>query len=144
MKISLYTNRSEPNRANKKLVHITDIENAKVTNEANLLNVTITLKRDIISDVNAVNYVYIDSFKRYYFATTTIENGFIILNCQVDVLSTYINEIKNLTATITRNENRKNGYLNDSEYNIYAYEQVVCKSFSKGLTSDSLILMTVG
>ena len=144
MKISLYTNKSEPNRANKNLVHITDIANAKVTNEADLLNVTITLKRDIISDVNAVNYVYIDSFKRYYFATTTIENGFIILNCQVDVLSTYIKEIKNLTATITRNENSKNGYLNESEYNIYAYVQVVCKSFSKGLTSDSLILMTVG
>ena len=144
MKISLYTNKSEPNRANKNLVHITDIENAKVTNEADLLNVTITLKRDLISDVNVVNYVYIDSFKRYYFAKPTLQNGLIVLNCQVDVLSTYINEIKNLTATITRNENRKNGYLNDSEYNIYAYEQVVCKSFSKGLTSDSLILMTVG
>ena len=144
MKISLYTNKSEPNRANKTLVHITDIENAKVTNEADLLNTTIVLKRDLINNVNLVNYVYIDSFKRYYFAKATLQNGFIILNCQVDVLSTYINEIKNLTATITRNENRKNGYLNDSEYNIYAYEQVVCKSFSKGLTSDSLILMTVG
>ena len=144
MKISLYTNKSEPNRANKKLVHIIDIENAKVTNEADLLNVTITLKRDLIPNINAVNYVYIDSFKRYYFATISIENGFVILSCKVDVLSTYINDIKNLTATITRNENKKNGYLNDGEYNIYAYEQVVCKSFTKGLTRDSIILMTVG
>ena len=144
MKISLYTNKSEPNRANKKLVHIIDIENAKVTNEADLLNVTITLKRDLIPNINAVNYVYIDTFKRYYFATISIENGFVILSCKVDVLSTYINDIKNLTATITRNENRKNGYLNDGEYNIYAYEQIVCKSFKKGLTNDSIILMTVG
>ena len=144
MKISLYNTTSEPERVTKKLTLLTAIDEAKITSGVDLLSAKVILKRDIVSDVNAINYVYIDAFKRYYFATVTIENGFIILNCEVDVLYTYKNEILNLSATVTRNENKKNGYLVDKDYEVFAYEQVVCKSFTRGLTNNSIILMTVG
>lgn len=144
MKITLYNTTSENNRLNKNLTKILDIENAKVMNTSNLLNLQIFIKRDLVSDFNKINYLYIDSYKRYYFVDVTIENGFLVLNCSIDVLMTYKNAILNLTATVTRNENLKNGYLEDKNYNIMAYENIVCKTFPNGLTNDSIILMTVG
>ena len=144
MKITLYNTTSEAERVTKDLSLLTEVNDAKITSGVDLLSAKVILKRDIVPDVNAINYVYIDSFKRYYFATVTIENGFIILSCEVDVLYTYKNEILNLSATVTRNENKKNGYLVDKDYEVFAYEQVVCKSFPNGLTSNSIILMTVG
>ena len=144
MKITLYNTTSENNRLNKNLTKILDIENAKVMNTSNLLNLQIFIKRDLVSDFNNINYLYIDSYKRYYFVDVTIENGFLVLNCSIDVLMTYKSAILNLTATITRNENLKNGYLEDKNYNIMSYENIVCKTFPNGLTNDSIILMTVG
>lgn len=144
MKITLYNTTSEAQRVKKVLTLLTEIDEAKITSGVDLLSAKVILKRDVVPDVNAINYVYIDSFKRYYFATVTIENGFIILNCEVDVLYTYKDEILKLSATVTRNENKKNGYLVDKDYEVFAYEQVVCKSFPRGLTNNSIILMTVG
>lgn len=144
MKISLYNTTSEPNRLVKELSLIKEVENAKVTNTADTLNLQVVLKRDIVDDFTKINYIYVDSFKRYYFAKVTVENGFIILDCSVDVLMTYANAIKKLTATIDRNEFLRNGYIQDDSYKVLAYEEVVCKSFPSGLTNDSLILMTVG
>ena len=113
-------------------------------NISNLLNLQIFIKRDLVSDFNKINYLYIDSYKRYYFVDVTIENGFLVLNCSIDVLMTYKSAILNLTATVTRNENLKNGYLEDKNYNIMSYENIVCKTFPNGLTNDSIILMTAG
>ena len=144
MKVTLYNTTSENNRLNKNLTKILDIENAKVMNTSNLLNLQIFIKRDLVSDFNKINYLYIDSYKRYYFVDVTIENGFLVLNCSIDVLMTYKSAILNLTATVTRNENLKNGYLEDKNYNIMSYENIVCKTFPNGLTNDSIILMTVG
>lgn len=144
MKITLYNTTSENNRLVKSLTKILDIENAKVLSSNNLLNLQIFIKRDLISDFNKVNYLYIDSYKRYYFVDVTIENGFLVLNCSIDVLMTYKSAILNLSATVTRNENLKNGYLEDKNYNIMSYENIVCKTFPNGLTNDSIILMTVG
>lgn len=144
MKIILYNTTSENNRLAKSLTKILDIENAKVLSSNNLLNLQIFIKRDLVSDFNKINYLYIDSYKRYYFVDVTIENGFLVLNCSVDVLMTYESAILNLTATVTRNENLKNGYLEDKNYNIMSYENIVCKTFPNGLTNDSIILMTVG
>ena len=61
-----------------------------------------------------------------------------------DVRYSHREGIKGLTCTVARNENLKNGYLHDSSYNIYAYEQVVCKMYPNAINQDSIILMTVG
>lgn len=144
MKISLYNTTSEPNRLVKVLSIIKEVENAKVTNTADTLNLQVVLKRDIVEDFTKINYIYVDSFKRYYFAKVTVENGFIILDCSIDALMTYKTDILKIEATIDRNEFLRNGYIQDDSYKVLAYEEVVCKSFPSGLTNDSLILMTVG
>lgn len=144
MKISLYNTTSEPNKLAKNLSLIKEVENAKVTNTADSLNLQVVLKRDIVEDFTKINYIYVDSFKRYYFAKVTVENGFIILDCSVDVLMSYKTDILKIEATIDRNEFLRNGYIQDDSYKVLAYEEIVCKSFPNGLTNDSLILMTVG
>lgn len=144
MKITLYNTKSEKERLNKTLKELVTINDAKITTSFDLLKATIILKRDIIENLKDINYVYIDKFKRFYFCEVSIENGFIILSCDVDALMSYKNEILKIVATIDRNEFLRNGYIQDDSYKVLAYEEVVCKSFPRGLTSDSLILMTVG
>lgn len=52
------------------------------------------------------NYVYCDTFGRYYYITNMAVNTAqrIIVSCSVDVLQTYASDIKNSTATILRSE----------------------------------------
>lgn len=144
MNITLYNTKSEKEQLNKDLKELVVVDDAKITTSFDLLKAKIILKRDIVDNVNDINYVYIDSFKRFYFCEISIDNGFIILSCDVDALMSYKNEILKIEATIDRNEFLKNGYLQDNNYKVLSYEQVVCKSFPRGLTNDSIILMTVG
>ena len=53
------------------------------------------------------NYAYIADYKRYYYvdSVTIGRNGMYVVQLSVDVLMTYANAIKNLSATISRQEN---------------------------------------
>ena len=53
------------------------------------------------------NYAYIADYNRYYFVESVSigRNGMYVVKLKVDVLMTYVNGIKNLSATITRQEN---------------------------------------
>ena len=53
------------------------------------------------------NYAYIADYKRYYYvdSVTVGRNGIYIVQLSVDVLMTYADAIRNLSATISRQEN---------------------------------------
>ena len=53
------------------------------------------------------NYAYIADYKRYYYvdSVTVGRNGMYVVQLSVDVLMTYVDAIKNLSATISRQEN---------------------------------------
>lgn len=53
------------------------------------------------------NYAYIADYQRYYYvdSVTVGRNGMYIVQLLVDVLMTYVDGIKNLSATISRQEN---------------------------------------
>ena len=53
------------------------------------------------------NYAYIANYKRYYYvdSVTVGRNGMYIVQLSVDVLMSYADGIKNLSATISRQEN---------------------------------------
>ena len=144
MKITLYNTKSEKEKLNKELTELVVVDDAKITSSFDMLKATVILKRNVIDDITKINYLYIDSLKRFYFCDDTIENGFIIVSCDVDALMSYKTDILKIEATIDRNEFLRNGYIQDDSYKVLAYEEVVCKSFPSGLTNDSLILMTVG
>lgn len=141
---NLYISNSEKNKVDKNLTLLEEKVNCIYKDDTNVLNPTILL--EFSEQIKNVNYIYLSDKNRYYFITNKkmTNGGKIALELEVDVLTSFKSEIRNIEATITRNENKKNGYLVDNQYKVYAYEQVVCKSFPRGLTNDSIILMTVG
>ena len=146
MKITFYSNKSDAIVVDKKINSISTINNAKIINETDILNPSIIVSRNFYDSLfSQANYLYIDKLKRYYFINNiSFADSMIVIDCSVDVLMSYKDEIKKLYCTVKRNENVKNGYLNDDNYNVYSYENIVCKAFPKGLTDNSIILMTVG
>ena len=146
MTITFYNNESDAILVDKKITSISSISNAKIINETDIVNPSIIVSRNFYdSIILKANYLYIDKLERYYYINNiSFAESMIVIDCTVDVLMTYKSEIRNITCTVTRNENLKNGYLNDDNYNIQAYKQVVCKMFPNGINNDSIILMTAG
>ena len=93
-----------------------------------------------------LNYAYIDAFGRYYWIhdRNMTVNGVCELTLESDPLQSFATQIKAVRATITRNENIKQGYLSDSGYNALAYEGIQYKTFPNALDDASYILVTVG
>lgn len=93
-----------------------------------------------------LNYAYIDTFQRYYWITDrrSLVNGIMELTLESDPLESFAAQIRAVPATITRNTNSKQGYLNDDGYNALAYEKVMYRAFPHALDDFSYILMTVG
>ena len=95
---------------------------------------------------NDFNYVFCDYTGRYYFTGNAVmlRSGLWRIPCHVDVLSTYFNQYSGIQATISRNETIRNGYLIDDRYKAKAYREILTRQFPNAMTSDSIILMTVG
>ena len=146
MTITFYNNESDAIVVSKKITSVSSINNAKIINETDIVNPSIVVSRKFYdSIILKANYLYIDKLNRYYYINNiSFAESMIVIDCTVDVLMSYKKQIRNITCTVTRNENLKNGYLNDDNYNIQAYKQVVCKMFPNGINNDSIILMTAG
>lgn len=146
MTITFYNNESDAIVVSKKITQISSINNAKIINETDIVNPSIIVSRKFYdSIILKANYLYIDKIERYYYINNiSFAESMMVIDCTVDVLMSYKKQIRNITCTVTRNENLKNGYLNDDNYNIQAYKQVVCKMFPNGINNDSIILMTAG
>ena len=146
MTITFYKNESDNIVLEKTLKQITSISNAKIVNETDILNPTIVVSRKFYDQfLLRADYLYIDKLDRnYYIKNIAFAESMVQIFCSVDVLMSYKSKIRTLTCTVNRNEFFKNGYLNDDNYNIQAYKQVVCKMFPNGINNDSIILMTAG
>lgn len=70
------------------------------------------------SEYVGCNYVYVESWGRYYFIVdnTVAPGGRIYLTCQEDVLMSNKNAILDLDAQIVRNENQRNKLIVDNRY----------------------------
>lgn len=68
-------------------------------------------------DCSAYNYIYVPAFNRYYFITniTTINNNIWEIECAIDVLMTYKDNIKSLDAILSNGAN-PNPYNTDADY----------------------------
>lgn len=68
-----------------------------------------------LSELPTYNYCYISAFNRYYFINdiTSVRNNLWLLSMHVDVLESYKDKIKQLTAVVSRNENTFNKYITD-------------------------------
>lgn len=146
-KANLYIVKDDKRKADKNLSNVIK-ENVNIfyKDATEFIRPTIILDYDGTWNMRDVNYVYLTDKNRYYFVERhSFQKGQkVVYELLVDVRTSHKEGIRALTCTVTRNENLKNGYLHDSNYSVYAYEQIVCKMFPNAINQDSIILMTVG
>lgn len=121
--ITLYNCKDDPRSLNKTLENGTPISSVKPTGTVDLLSPTFELSYSSTNDkdLTTKNYCVVGSpFNRSYFITDMkIDIGKkIIISCAVDVLETYKDGIKNISANVIRQEKLTEPYLPDSEYKI--------------------------
>lgn len=107
MSIFLYQNKSPENQVNKTLTNALELKGTLREN-CNIINPILTIQNDDMSILN-YNYVYIPLFKRYYYINnmSTIVNKLYQIECKVDVLMSFKNDIKNLECIVIRQANKE-------------------------------------
>ena len=101
------------------------------------------------SDILTANYMYIPAFNRYYFINNiTASTQRLIISAHVDVLMSYLNDIKKLRCVIERQADpgKCNQYQSDVAYRTEARFNVRIKSFPRGFdkSASSYVLTTGG
>ena len=100
------------------------------------------------SNISGCNYMYIPDFGRYYFIhdIISVRNGLWEVHGHVDVLMSFSSGIKGCSATLKRQENLFNMYLDDPEFKTYNKSDIVTKVFtgaSSGLSKDLKYVLVV-
>lgn len=113
MTITLYKNLSESIVVNKNIQQI-GVVTGTLRSTSSILNPTLAIEWN--ENIQLVNYIYINEFERYYYVGDIVSliNGMWEINCRVDVLMTYRDNIKQLNAVIARQELSYNLYLEDN------------------------------
>jgi len=142
MEIQLYNQSSDKNVLNKNIGTPTIIYGT-IKDESNLVNPEIILSRTV---TNNFNYLYIPDFNRYYFVTDKIlEHQRTIIQCHVDVLMSFKNQIKNMNIIAERASNRFNLYQVDNELPLKNYKTVTTIGFTNGFSeTNSYVLVSSG
>lgn len=132
MEINLYENSSENYVVSKNITLKESMQNCVLKDGTSVENPVILVRNT--SNISTYNYMYIPDFHRYYYIEeiVSVQNGLWELHGHVDVLQTYGNAIKGLTATCKRQENLFNMYLDDPEFKTYNEAQIVTKIFTGG------------
>ena len=146
-KANLYIVKDDKRKLNKNLSNIIK-ENVTITykDATEFIRPIVIMDYDGSWNMRDCNYIFLSDKNRYYFVEKhSFQKGQkVVYELLEDVRTSHKEGIRGLTCTVTRNENLKNGYLPDSSYKTYAYEQIVCKMFPNAINQDSIILMTVG
>ena len=131
MEIILYRNKSDRRALNKTLENPLTIANALLLNG----NDSILSPQLILTGVNVsdYNYAYIADLGRYYFITSidVVDTRRYRISCDVDVLMSFTDDIKNLSVISTHAQSNFNRYLPDS-VPVSSRRNIIVKEFSQG------------
>lgn len=116
MTIFLYNNSSEPNRVDKQITIVEMVEGA-LRDESSLTNLSVEIELSE-NTLPSFNYAYIPDFKRYFFIDDimSVRSYLWRLSLSIDVLMTYKDKIRSLTAFISRNEFTYNPDIVDNSF----------------------------
>lgn len=145
MTIVFGNTREDNNNLQKTFTRIKEV-NANMKNDTSITNPIFELSFLELSNLKNVNYCYVSDLGRYYFVNDISMNvgGIMEVQCSVDVLMSFANQIKEIKGTVKRAQNLNNGYIVDDEYHALSYSNIVTKKFPFAMDTDSFILMTVG
>ena len=147
MNIKLYSTSSEVNVLNK-LINYIDECSAVIKGNLSYENPVIVLQYKS-SIQPEINYVYIPEYKRYYFIEDIIDltGGRYEIHCNVDVLSSFNNDILKLSCVIDKQEytDKSNLYYNDGSFIVLPQENITVINFANGFNENGeFILITAG
>lgn len=131
MNVTFYINNNDEDAVRKSLTPIKTVA-ARFKENSSMLNPSIELDKNTISSWNRINYMYIDTFNRYYFiepSNTIVETGgMIVVGGRIDPLFSNQSAILNLNCVVKRQEFKYNKFYSDSQLPIRAQKTFVRKT----------------
>ena len=144
MEVILYKNSSENNVLGKSLAQIKSVE-CNLKNDVSVVNPTFVLS--YIDSILDSNYCFIPKFNRYYFIDEIIPitGDRSIIKCRVDVLESFKDDIKSLTAIINKQETIADKFIDDGSWIVENKDFLQSYNFSNGFNDNGeFILITAG
>lgn len=131
MTIKTYRFLGDSRKVDKNITAVKSYSNAEIVGDMSIHTPTISLQLDSFTDVINFNYIYIPELCRYYYVTdsTISEDGFVQLQCKVDVLKSFKTDILASTQYVERQQNKCTYQLPDNEYNIKSNRNLTIKNF---------------
>lgn len=149
MRAKFYINKSDSRYLNKNIELKYDNIPLEILTPSSVIRPSLKVSSGLIGQ--SVNYVYVSELERYYYIRNwTMENGYVILECEVDVLMSYKNEILGKNCIAKRSENRYNLYLPDDKFKMYNYPKVQTLTFTPtsslqfDMNVSQFVLVTIG
>ena len=149
MTIKLYKYHGDNRKIEKPIELVQTINNATIVESMDIINPVIILEvGQTFASVVSFNYIYIQDLKRYYYVNNIeiMSNGYIKIQCHVDVLKTYSKDILGSTQYVKRQQHKCTVQLADSEYNIKSNRNLTIKNFGDTIIqpNNDFILTTFG
>ena len=130
MQLTYYNNLSDKRYVDKNLALLSlkghsNPVNIKILDNMNLAHPTFKMSdKDLYM---TANYCYVDDLHRYYFIDNiTLSQGYAFLECTVDVLMSYKQELRKQNCIIKRQEHNYDMYQNDGELPVKQYPAKRC------------------
>ena len=115
MQATFYNNASDERYLNKEISEKFSNINLEIITPASVVRPSFKLSSGILGQ--SVNYVYVKELERYYYIRNwTMENGYVIIECEVDVLMSFKKAIKLQNVIVKRQENKYNLYQVDEKF----------------------------
>ena len=112
MNVTLYSNTGDPRQITKNLSILGSAKTANATQPVDVLRPTLRLVYD--SNIIAANYMYIDTFNRYYFIDEkSMEGNEMVVSGHVDVLMSHRNAILNSYCIAVRSASTPEPFIPD-------------------------------
>lgn len=148
MTITFSINNSPNNQVFKNLTEVGSFE-GKLRNETSIFSPTIIItipNSEILTPLAEANYFYISDFHRKYFLTEFIvQNSQLVkISGEVDVISTYADDIVKWSGIIRKQALDYNMYLNDGSLKCYQNPYIKVINFPAGFSEYNYVMAIAG
>ena len=148
MTIKTYRFLGDSRKVDKNLTLVSTYSNAVIIDDMSIHTPTISLQLNSFTDVINFNYIYIEELRRYYYVTdsTIRADGFVQLQCRIDVLNSFKKDILASTQYVERQQNKCSYQVPDDGYIIKSNRNMTIKNFGNQIIvpNDYFILTTFG
>lgn len=143
MNSTFYENKSDERYLNKNITSKYSNIPIEILNPSNIIRPSLKVSSGLIGQ--SVNYLYIQELERYYYIRNwTMENGYVRLDCEVDVLMSFKSHIQNQNVIVSRQRDYYDRYLEDDKIKVRNYDCIRTLQFPHGFESLNIILGVVG